>query len=852
MTIIKPIMKIQLLVRFNGYVVDQIDLEPGEYSVGRNPDLDININHPSIHRHHGKIFFNNNQWVYEDFTTHSVHALTDDSPVLISSVIDLATPNYVADEKTADIPLGQLQRTRKEKWMYSATVAAGVLLLAVVSYLLVQSQRRHSDPNVLLSQVRSKIVEFEKIKNPQALKDFMEIGKFEDKDFRENIGYCTGFLVAPNIVLTASHCLWGSDYLELQTEFEIRAYDNKKFKPNRILGFDSVRDYLFLEMSGMESYGHLDFADNYKIGQTVYTLGNAHGQGIAIREGIMASETEDVNDPNIKYIRFSAGASPGNSGGPLLDMDGRLVALVFAATGAENYNLGTSVHDIKIGFDQFVKVQKPQEIEVVAGKLFQFNPHEFLSKQVLPYLPDFKDHPELSQRVQGLKFGFKVPIDFEKTAEVILGEVFKKSALMVESIEQTLLKKNEIILDWTSFASAKWPAIHPSQFDLSQNNFYKKKDRYLMKLTGFLDSPGKKEFKQYTEQFLKEKKFDFQAFGMNTELVTNDDGPILYKPKDTTKTREYIEELAQGSLYSQFLMGAKVNDPDLIAKFLKNYLGEEGVLTSTFSPFIKPQSYKQFFIKDIKKTPDVMDVVDGSGREWKRFHILLFDYLHIYFYCMDYPEGATCIARILPIENEYRLSTVESHFREHLLSHFLENPYFWKPQSLVPFLATKNGTAMTSFRGLALAEGRTGWLYDIPYFGLKFHVPLNAQSVRVQSGLYYDSQAGAQWTGYGIEWVQTQAAGDEVCGVGLEPSGTQSTFILNFERDMQKKSKLRSAEENQKENIPQLWTKSVTTKKGQSVQLYGYCAPLRENPIEIGYYFVDFKKSRPLKAKYED
>jgi S1-C subfamily serine protease len=843
-------MKIQLVVRFNGYPVDDLELQPGEYTLGRNPEKSININHPSIHRNHGRIFFIDGLWKYEDLSLGDVVSITDQLPIRLTSNIELATIAYVASEKTGEVHVSRWgMKTSKEKVLFGSLAAVGLLVLATFAYFLVRAQGRHSDPNVLLSQVRSKVVEFEKIKNEAAIKDYMELGGFDEKDFRDNVGYCTGFLVAPNVVLTASHCLWGSDYLDLQTDFELRAFDGKKFKPVRVLGFDSIRDYLYLEMAGMESYGHLDFADSYKIGQTVYTLGNAHGQGIAIREGIMASETEDVNDANIKYIRFSAGASPGNSGGPLLDIDGRIVALVFAATGAENYNLGTSVYDIKKGFDAFVHSKKPQEIKIIAKKLFQFNPHAFLSKQILPYLSDYSEYPELAQKVLNMEFTFKTPIEFDKIPETILGEVFAKSELVVEQVEKELLSKGEIILDWKSFATPKHPAIHPSQFDNSQNSFYKIKDRFYMKLSGFLDSPNKKEFKQYDEQFIKEKKFDFQAYGMNTELVVEDGISVTYMPKDSGKTRQYFEELAQGTLYTQFILDAKVTDENIVDRFLKNYFGSEGVLTSSYSAFIKPQSYKQFFIKEIKKKPDVTDVKDGSGREWKRFHILLFDNLHLYIYCMNLPEGATCAARILPVDNDYRLSLVEGHFREHILSHFLENPYFWKPQAIAKFKETANGSAMTSMRGLDFLSSGAGYVYKIPYFSLQFKLPPNMQSTRLQTGIYRDSEQGPFWTGYAVDWIQSGTS-REVCGVGVEPKGTQSSFVLNFERDMQKKLKLKEEKDIQKEEMPKYWTQEIKAKNGIELIIYGYCAPIRENPIDIGYYFVDYKKARPLKANY--
>ncbi|MCB9072807.1 MAG: trypsin-like peptidase domain-containing protein [Bdellovibrionaceae bacterium] len=842
-------MTLELLVRFNNYVVDQLKLEEGEYVLGRDPSCDICINHSSVHRRHGKIFFKEGQWWFEDFQSEQVQSIQNDYPITLSTTMEMATPMYVAGETTGDIHHHRFKhRSKKEKLIYGFLAGFAVIFLSALGYYIFSLQMKHSDPNVLLSQVRSKVVEFEKIKNEEAIQDYIRFGNFTEKDFRDSVGFCTGFLVAPNVVLTASHCLWGNDYLDLQTDFEVRAFDGKKYKPMRVLGFDSIRDYLFLEMSGMESYGHLDFAPDFKIGQTVYTLGNAHGQGIAIREGIMANETEDVNDPKIKYIRFSAGASPGNSGGPLLDVEGRIVALVFAATGAENYNLGTSTIDLQEGFKKFVTSKDGGEVQIQAKKLFNFNAQAFLQKQMLPYLPDYNDYPELLEKVQDLQFVFKTPIDFDKVSETILGEVFTKSEAVVSEIEQELLKKGENTLNWKSFVSEKFPVIHPSQFDQSQNSFYKIKNRYYMKIAGFLDSPGKKEFKQYEEQFSKENKFDFQAYGMNTELVPSTES-LLYKPKDTTKTRESLEDLAQGSLYSQFSINTKISDENLIPQFLKNYLGENGILNSSYSPFIKPQSYKQFVIHDIDKKPESDEVTDGSGRHWQRFHFLLFEQLHFYIYCMNMPEGSVCAARLLPIEDTYRLGIVEDHFRKYILGHFLENPYFWNPENIIKFKETDNGKVLSSFRGIDLTYKEDRLELKIPYFNVGWKLPTSVQSLRFQTGVFYTPEKEVIWTGYGADWIKP-GSNPEVCGLGIEPSGTQSTFILNFMRDMEKRLKLKEDDSLNKEDVPKLWIKEASTKNGIKMNVYGYCAPLRENPIEIGYYFVDFKKAKPLDASF--
>ena len=135
--------------------------------------------------------------------------------------------------------------------------------------------------------------------------------KLKDEDFKQNVGFCSGFIVEKNVVLTASHCVLGPYGTDIRDDFTVKTHDQKVHRPSRILGFDLQRDYLFLEVPGLDTYGRLEFEPGYKIGEKVYTVGNVHGEGIAIREGIAASKTKDEIDPTIEFLRYSAAASPG-------------------------------------------------------------------------------------------------------------------------------------------------------------------------------------------------------------------------------------------------------------------------------------------------------------------------------------------------------------------------------------------------------------------------------------------------------------------------------------------------------------------------------------------------------------
>ncbi len=79
---------------------------------------------------------------------------------------------------------------------------------------------------------------------------------------------------------------------------------------------------------------------------TVYAVGNALGTGIVIRDGLYTSDTPEPQDGAWKWLRFSAAASPGNSGGPLLDQQGKVVGVVLMKSANENLNYALPIGEL--------------------------------------------------------------------------------------------------------------------------------------------------------------------------------------------------------------------------------------------------------------------------------------------------------------------------------------------------------------------------------------------------------------------------------------------------------------------------------------------------------------------------
>ncbi|HEU4604025.1 MAG TPA: S1C family serine protease, partial [Steroidobacteraceae bacterium] len=68
--------------------------------------------------------------------------------------------------------------------------------------------------------------------------------------------------------------------------------------------------------------------------------------------GLLNSETPEAQDGRWKWLRFSAAASPGNSGGPLLDEAGRVLGVVTMKSENENLNYALPIERVLNGSTQ--------------------------------------------------------------------------------------------------------------------------------------------------------------------------------------------------------------------------------------------------------------------------------------------------------------------------------------------------------------------------------------------------------------------------------------------------------------------------------------------------------------------
>lgn len=154
-------------------------------------------------------------------------------------------------------------------------------------------------------------------------------------DAYESVG--TAFALGNNRYVTAGHVIglgvasqWGTP--------ELRRADGKVFAIDRILKYSAHEDFVVFSLKQDPEPAGLPVNRNPTVDDPVLAVGNALGEGIVVRDGLMTSLTPEEQDGRWKWIRFSAAASPGNSGGPLCDATGRVIGVVIGKSPNENLN----------------------------------------------------------------------------------------------------------------------------------------------------------------------------------------------------------------------------------------------------------------------------------------------------------------------------------------------------------------------------------------------------------------------------------------------------------------------------------------------------------------------------------
>lgn len=155
----------------------------------------------------------------------------------------------------------------------------------------------------------------------------------------------TAFAIGPGRYVTAAHVL-DVGIGSLLGAPALRDASGHVHTIDRILKFSLAQDFVVFSLNSPPDVKALPLNTRPALNQVVYAVGNALGTGVVIRDGLYTSDTPEAQDGRWKWMRFSAAASPGNSGGPLLDRDGRIIGIVLMKSPDENLNYALPINRI--------------------------------------------------------------------------------------------------------------------------------------------------------------------------------------------------------------------------------------------------------------------------------------------------------------------------------------------------------------------------------------------------------------------------------------------------------------------------------------------------------------------------
>ena len=158
-----------------------------------------------------------------------------------------------------------------------------------------------------------------------------------DSGPREATSLGSGFIIDPSgYIVTNNHVIEGAE------EITVRMQDNTEYKA-KLIGHDPKTDLALLKIDAPSPLPAVEWGDSDKarIGDWVLAIGNPFGLGGSVTAGILSARQRDINaGPYDDFLQTDAAINRGNSGGPMFDMDGKVIGIATAIFSPSGGSIG--------------------------------------------------------------------------------------------------------------------------------------------------------------------------------------------------------------------------------------------------------------------------------------------------------------------------------------------------------------------------------------------------------------------------------------------------------------------------------------------------------------------------------
>jgi serine protease Do len=171
----------------------------------------------------------------------------------------------------------------------------------------------------------------------------------------------SGFVIdaANGYILTNNHVVKDAD------EIKIILNDNTTLDAT-LVGRDEKIDIAVLKVKPLKPLTAVTWGDSDKarVGGWVLAIGNPFGLGGTVTAGIISARHRDINaGPYDEFIQTDASINRGNSGGPMFDVNGRVIGVntaIFSPSGGGSVGIGFAIPSnlVRSVADQLIKYGK--------------------------------------------------------------------------------------------------------------------------------------------------------------------------------------------------------------------------------------------------------------------------------------------------------------------------------------------------------------------------------------------------------------------------------------------------------------------------------------------------------------
>jgi serine protease Do len=202
----------------------------------------------------------------------------------------------------------------------------------------------------------------------------------------------SGFVIDPEgIIITNNHVIADAD--EITIEFT----DGTELDAE-VLGTDPKTDIAVLKVEPDTPLQAVEFgaSRSARVGDWVMAIGNPFGQGSSVTLGIVSAINRDIRSgPYDAFIQTDAAINRGNSGGPLFNMDGKVIGINTAIISPSGGSIG-------LGFS----VPSDLAINVIAQlREFGETRRGWLGVSIQPVTDDIAESLELDNTLGALVAG---------------------------------------------------------------------------------------------------------------------------------------------------------------------------------------------------------------------------------------------------------------------------------------------------------------------------------------------------------------------------------------------------------------------------------------------------------------